>query len=130
MLKLGIDGWKVDGTDPFIIEYLAPQSSRGPITYREYADLVYGHFFNYTREQVRRVDGCASFCRAPTGIISELTFSRGLPQNGDHCLIMSRPVDSFSLIPDVASAFLAFSPHNVMFRCVRWCGNACHRAAF
>lgn len=41
-LDLGIDGWKNDGTDPFIMEYLFPKSHAGPITYRQYADAYYG----------------------------------------------------------------------------------------
>lgn len=71
VLRLGIDGFKVDGTDPFIIEYLAPEGSSGPVTYREYATDYYRHFFEYARAQ-----------------------------NGEHCLIMSRPVDSYNVIGD------------------------------
>ncbi len=42
-------GWKVDGTDPFIMEFINPISHKGPITYRDYADAFYGDFFDYTR---------------------------------------------------------------------------------
>ncbi len=66
LLDLGIDGWKVDGTDPYIIEEIAPRCFGGKyITYREYADSYYGDFFNYTRAKL-----------------------------GNDRLIMSRPVDS------------------------------------
>jgi hypothetical protein len=83
----GIDGWKCDGTDPYIIELLTPKTSDGsPITYPEYANLYYGHFFNYTR-----------------------TIN---PES----LIWSRPVDSPSQIGGLnISIFLAYSPHYVMF---------------
>ena len=64
VLELGIDGWKCDGTDPYIIELVAPRGSKGFLTYREYADAYYGDFFNYTRAKV-----------------------------GNGSLIMSRPVD-------------------------------------
>jgi alpha-glucosidase (family GH31 glycosyl hydrolase) len=65
VLDLGIDGWKTDGTDPYIMEYLYPKTyNDSKITYREYADLYYGDFFDYTRQK-----------------------------NGNDRLIMSRPVD-------------------------------------
>lgn len=65
-LSLGIDGWKNDGTDPFIMELIDPRTSAGqPITYREYADSYYGSFFDYSREKI-----------------------------GPDALTMSRPVDS------------------------------------
>lgn len=66
MLNVGIDGWKCDGTDPYILELVEPHASTGPITYREYADLYYGDFFNYTRRVL-----------------------------GDDRMIMSRPVDGY-----------------------------------
>ncbi len=65
ILDLGIDGWKVDGTDPYIMELLTPRIYNGSqITYREYADAYYGDFFDYTRQRL-----------------------------GSDRLIMSRPVD-------------------------------------
>ena len=64
VLHLGIDGWKCDGTDPYILECIIPQGHNGTISYREYADSYYGDFFDYTRSVV-----------------------------GDEALIMSRPVD-------------------------------------
>lgn len=63
MLELGVDGWKTDGTGPFIMEYgvlsvggvvyaladtsctcryIIPQASTGPISFREYEDLCVG----------------------------------------------------------------------------------------
>ena len=65
-LSLGIDGWKNDGTDPFIMELLAPRTSTGePISYRQYADAYYESFFDYSRTKI-----------------------------GSDALTMSRPVDS------------------------------------
>lgn len=64
VLAIGVDGWKTDGTDPYVLEFGLIEAHSGLITYREYADMYYGDFFNYTR-QVR----------------------------GPNALIMSRPVD-------------------------------------
>jgi len=36
VLAAGIDGWKVDGIDPFIAEVLGPTSAAGPITMQQY----------------------------------------------------------------------------------------------
>lgn len=66
--------------DPYINECLAPLSIAGYIDYRVYADWYYGYTFNYTRQV-----------------------------NGPHCLIWSRPVDSYPLILNL-SAFIEFSP--------------------
>jgi hypothetical protein len=49
VLSLGADGWKCDGTDPYIMELIEPQGFNGTISYREYADLYYGDSFDYTR---------------------------------------------------------------------------------
>lgn len=73
VLNLSVDGFKTDGTDPFIMEYITPFSDAGPITYREYADAYYGSFFNYSRSK-----------------------------NPD-ALIMSRPVDSYPIIGDLSA---------------------------
>ncbi len=102
VLSLGLDGWKVDGTDPYIAEYLGPRSwntsvgkEGGFVTLQEYQNQYYGHFFNYTR----------AF-------------------NGDDGLIWSRPVDSYPIIhndpksdtsTEGLSAYLTFSPKYVMF---------------
>lgn len=44
-----IDGWKCDGTDPYIIELLLPQGASGPLTYQDYSNFYYGHSLNFTR---------------------------------------------------------------------------------
>jgi len=51
VLEAGVKGFKCDGTDPYILEYVQPQTSEGePITYREYADMYYSDFKDYTAE--------------------------------------------------------------------------------
>jgi len=85
VLAAGIDGWKVDGIDPFILEVLGPTSAAGPVTLQQYQNWTYGHFFNHTR-RVR----------------------------GPSALIWSRPVDSYPVVANV-SAFLTFSPRYVVF---------------
>jgi len=68
VLDAGVEGFKCDGTDPYIIEYQLLGGAMGyngqNLTYRQYADMYYDDFFNYSREK-----------RGNTG------------------LIMSRPVD-------------------------------------
>jgi len=96
ILQLGVDGWKVDGTDPFIMEYLVPHGYSGVLTYRDYADAYYGHFFDYTRQQ-----------------------------NGEHCLIMSRPVDSYNVLGSDVQAYLNFSPRAA---CKTRCATCCTAA--
>lgn len=44
-----IDGWKCDGSDPYIIELVLPQGFSGPLTYQEYSNFYYGHSLNFTR---------------------------------------------------------------------------------
>ena len=81
-----VDGFKADGTDPYVIELLAPRSLTGPLTYAEYADWYYGHTFNYTRSI--NPDGA----------------------------IWSRPVDTLAILSSLnLSLFLAYSPHYVLF---------------
>lgn len=48
-LALGIDGWKVDGVDPYA--YFTPYSpgAKRFVSHREYADKYYTDFFEYTR---------------------------------------------------------------------------------
>ena len=65
----GVDGFKCDASDPYILEYMATGQALGyndvPYEgYHQYADYYYGDFFNHTRA-VR----------------------------GEQGLIMSRPVD-------------------------------------
>lgn len=86
----GIDGFKCDGIDPYIAEYLAHQGgalgyNNEPYTSsREYSDYYYRDFFYYTRE-VRGVD------------------------DG---LIMSRPVDCLADPP--SAVCWGYSPLDVM----------------
>lgn len=47
----GVDGWKCDGTDPFILELVVALGKRGIVTRKEYSDAYYGDFFNYTRRK-------------------------------------------------------------------------------
>ena len=52
VLELGIDGWKCDGTDPFLLEVPFARGYKNKlITRREYSDMYYGDFFDYTREK-------------------------------------------------------------------------------
>lgn len=87
VLDAGVDGFKCDGTDPYIIEYQLLTGALGyndqELTYRQYADMYYGDFFNYTRAK-----------RGNTG------------------LIMSRPVDCFD---SEDAGCMPFSPHDVMW---------------
>ncbi len=52
MLALGIDGWKCDGTDPYIMELVVPHGHSGVITRTQYSNSYYGDFFNYTRSKL------------------------------------------------------------------------------
>eukprot|EP01033_Poteriospumella_lacustris_P018319 gene18319-13165_t len=91
VLDAGVDGFKCDGTDPYIIEYSLTGGALGyqdkVITYPEYAHMYYRDFFYYTREK-RAADG---------------------PDAG---LIMSRPVDCN--LDDVTKLCTPFSPKDVM----------------
>jgi len=66
LLDIGIDGWKCDGTDPYVFELIDAHGYKGRITEREYADYYYRDFFYYTQEK-----------------------------RGPSALIMARPVDNF-----------------------------------
>lgn len=65
-LALNIDGWKCDGTDPYILELIIARGKKGIVSRREYSNAYYGDFFNYTRQRL-----------------------------GDDRLIMSRPADGY-----------------------------------
>jgi len=65
VLDIGIDGWKCDGTDPFVFLLFGAYGWGGSISERDYANDYYRDFFYYTRKK-----------------------------NPDS-LIMSRPVDSY-----------------------------------
>ena len=87
VLDVGVDGFKTDGTDPYIIEYgdQAIGYNDQTINHRQYADSYYGDFFAYTRE--KRGDG----------------------------LIMSRPIDCYYHGVEFTGACLSFSPKDVMY---------------
>ncbi len=53
VLDMGIDGWKVDGTDPYMM-LLTPAKGKGDknITWAEYRAQCYGDFFHYTRSKL------------------------------------------------------------------------------
>lgn len=88
VLDAGVDGWKADGTDPYIIEYILGGGALGyqnvSLTYRDYANYYYRDFLYYTREK-----------RGPKG------------------LVMSRPVDC--QIDKSAMMCTPFSPLDVMY---------------
>ncbi len=52
VLDMGIDGWKVDGVDPYIL-LLTPIKGyqNKSVSWGEYKKLSYDDFFNYTREK-------------------------------------------------------------------------------
>ena len=62
-----VDGFKCDGTDPYIIELIEPRGAGGALTFAQYSDYYYGHTLNFSRSIV------------------------------PDALIWSRPVDSFPL---------------------------------
>jgi alpha-glucosidase (family GH31 glycosyl hydrolase) len=88
VLDAGVDGFKCDGTDPYIDEYILTGGAYGyndqKITYRQYADSYYGDFFSYTRQK-----------------------------RGEYGVIMSRPTDC--LIDPVTKFCTNFSPKTVMY---------------
>lgn len=94
VLDAGVDGFKCDGTDPYIIEYSLAGGALGyqdqVITYQQYAYMYYRDFFYYTRQK-RSADG---------------------PNNSDAGLIMSRPVDCN--LDNVSKICTPFSPKDVM----------------
>ncbi|XP_065826338.1 alpha-glucosidase 2-like isoform X2 [Oscarella lobularis] len=69
VLDIGVDGWKCDGTDPYILEVPFARGSKSHVSYREYADAYYGDFYDYTRAK-----------------------------RGSNSLIMSRPVDGWDVV--------------------------------
>jgi len=75
VLALGIDGWKCDGTDPYVWLLGVPWGYGGFITPREYSNYFYRDFFYYTREVL-----------------------------GNDRVITARPVDSFYRLVDYVFA--------------------------
>lgn len=53
VLDMGIDGWKVDGADPYVMTLFPAISFDGHhITWKEYQNVFYQDFFQYTREKL------------------------------------------------------------------------------
>jgi alpha-glucosidase (family GH31 glycosyl hydrolase) len=52
ILALGIDGWKCDGTDPYVLLLGGAYGLGGPITWAMYRDAYYRDFFEYTRQRL------------------------------------------------------------------------------
>jgi alpha-glucosidase (family GH31 glycosyl hydrolase) len=95
VLDVGVDGFKCDGTDPYIMEYSLTGGALGyndqVITYPQYAHMYYRDFLYYTREK-RKADA---------------------PNNIDAGLIMSRPIDC--LVDGPTKVCNPFSSKDVMF---------------
>ncbi|MCL2513684.1 MAG: hypothetical protein FWF08_07265, partial [Oscillospiraceae bacterium] len=51
VLDMGIDGWKVDGVDPFIMLLTPAIGKGGLVGWTQYKNLSYRDFFEYTREK-------------------------------------------------------------------------------
>ena len=64
-LAYGIDGWKCDAAEPYILEIILPLGKHGLVTRREYSEAYYADMFDYTRQKLgkdrlimsRAVDG-------------------------------------------------------------------------
>lgn len=80
VLMQGIDGWKTDGTDPYVYEYIYAHGAKGHVSRTEYSNLYYGDTFNFTR-LIRGKEG----------------------------LIMSRPVDSKGIRMNFSPKYVMFS---------------------
>lgn len=65
VLDYDIDGWKCDGTDPYVLEIIGSHGKGGYVSRKDYSDAYYSDFFDYTRQKL-----------------------------GKSRLIMSRPVDA------------------------------------
>ncbi|MGI6745488.1 MAG: Alpha-xylosidase [Firmicutes bacterium ADurb.Bin300] len=53
ILDMGIDGWKVDGTDPYVMLLMPAAAHDGKlITWSDYKDQCYRDFFEYTRSKL------------------------------------------------------------------------------
>lgn len=65
VLDYNIDGWKCDGTDPYVLEIIGSHGKGGYVSRKDYSDAYYSDFFDYTRQKL-----------------------------GKSRLIMSRPVDA------------------------------------
>lgn len=52
ILDLQIDGWKCDGTDPYVNLLGQITGAGGPVTWPAYRDAFYRDFFEYTRQRL------------------------------------------------------------------------------
>ncbi|RME53138.1 MAG: hypothetical protein D6795_05815, partial [Deltaproteobacteria bacterium] len=52
ILDLGIDGWKCDATDPYVLTLVPSIGYGGQVTWDEYKDAYYRDFFDYTRNRL------------------------------------------------------------------------------
>ena len=50
LVGAGVDGFKLDGTDPYLVELVTPISHAGYITLQTYQNWYYGGMFNYSRQ--------------------------------------------------------------------------------
>ena len=53
VLDMGIDGWKVDGVDPYVMLLLPAYGKKGLVGWNQYQRLSYGDFYNYTMEKTK-----------------------------------------------------------------------------
>ncbi len=74
VLDMGIDGWKVDGADPYVMTLIPPYGSDGKyMTWNRYQELFYQDVFQYTREKLGN-DRVTS-----SRPVDDLPFRLGLP---------------------------------------------------
>lgn len=74
VLDMGIDGWKVDGADPYVMTLIPPVGYDGKyMTWNEYQKGFYQDFFQYTREKLG--NDRVIFTRP----VDDLPFRLGLP---------------------------------------------------
>ena len=52
ILALEIDGWKCDGTDPYVMHLGLAKGAGGNVTWADYRDASYRDFFEYTRQRL------------------------------------------------------------------------------
>ena len=142
MLRMGIDGWKCDGTDPYIIELgmrvvqmslphvpviVEPQSSVGPITYRYHCMSLPKMNVILVVNMPMPTTATSSTTHARTYARTGLHGAARVTQHrvlGDDRLIMSRPVDaegpfylqfrSVHICPAVPRSLTVGSPKYVM----------------
>lgn len=97
VLDLGIDGWKLDGTDPFSIyaSVNGPLSLAGSVAlWKDYQKAYYTDFWSYSKDRT-----------------------------GKKFVITARPVDSFNIpyLPRTLDPFYSFAPYELSF--AGWVGD-------